>query len=49
VNPAKRIELQPGTITVRFAAPIEPSARSDADRQELQERVRAAIEAGLEH
>ena len=48
VNPSKRIELYPGTITLRFAPPIEPSARSDAERQALLEQVRGAIAAGLE-
>jgi 1-acyl-sn-glycerol-3-phosphate acyltransferase len=48
VNPSKRIELYPGTITIRFAPPIDPAARNDAERQQLQERVRDAIAAGLE-
>ncbi|HEY6007361.1 MAG TPA: lysophospholipid acyltransferase family protein [Geobacteraceae bacterium] len=48
VNPSKRIELYPGTITISFAPPITAAARNDAERQELLERVRVAIAAGLE-
>jgi 1-acyl-sn-glycerol-3-phosphate acyltransferase len=48
VNPSKRIELYPGTITIRFAPPIEAGARNDAERQALLEEVRGAIAAGLE-
>ncbi|HEY6837699.1 MAG TPA: lysophospholipid acyltransferase family protein [Geobacteraceae bacterium] len=48
VNPPKRIELHRGVITIRFGAPITMAARTDADRQELLERVRSAIAAGLE-
>jgi 1-acyl-sn-glycerol-3-phosphate acyltransferase len=48
VNPCKRLELYPGTITIRFADPI-PTAEGDAARSEqLMEQVRTAIAAGLE-
>ena len=49
VNPPKRIELYPGVITIRFAAPVTVIARTDAERQELLDRVRGAIAAGLEN
>ena len=45
INPAKRIELYPGTVRLRFAPPIMIDSRSDA---ELLDRVRDAIAAGLE-
>jgi 1-acyl-sn-glycerol-3-phosphate acyltransferase len=45
INPAKRIELFPGTIRIHFAAPIMIESRNDA---ELMGRVRDAIAAGLE-
>ena len=48
VNPSKRIELFPGTINVRFGAPIPVAAGSSRGREELLERVRTAIAAGLE-
>jgi len=49
VNPSKRIELYPGTITVRFGAPIPVTDGSGKGRDELLERVRTAIAAGLEN
>jgi 1-acyl-sn-glycerol-3-phosphate acyltransferase len=48
INPAKRLELYPGTIRVRFADPIPTTGGGSARREELMEEVRAAIAAGLE-
>ena len=45
INPANRLELRPGTVSVSFAAPI-PTA--DCSERELMEQVRAAIAARLE-
>ena len=45
VNPPGRLELKRGSISVTFGAPID--SRGVAE-QELMERVRAAINAGLE-
>lgn len=47
INPRNRIELYPGTITIRFGEPI-PAAEGGARREQLMEQVRAAIAAGLE-
>jgi 1-acyl-sn-glycerol-3-phosphate acyltransferase len=48
VNPSKKIELYPGVITIRFGEPIMAEARNETERQQLLERVQAAIDAGLE-
>lgn len=48
VNPCKRIELYPGTITVRFGDPISTAEKGGAQREQLMGQVRAAIAAGLE-
>lgn len=47
VNPSKRMELYPGTITIRFADPIETAGKKGAQRDQLLEEVKAAIDAGL--
>ena len=44
-NPPKRLELHPGTISVRFAPPIPTAGVAEG---ELMERVREAVAAGLE-
>lgn len=49
VNPPKRLEVHPGTITIRFGDPISTEGATGKRRDELIERVRDAIEAGLEH
>jgi 1-acyl-sn-glycerol-3-phosphate acyltransferase len=48
VNPAKRLELYPGTITIRFADPIPATGEDGARHGQLMEQVRTAIAAGLE-
>jgi 1-acyl-sn-glycerol-3-phosphate acyltransferase len=45
INPRNRIELNPGTISISFASPIETAGVSEG---ELMERVREAIAAKLE-
>lgn len=45
VNPRNQLELHPGTVRVSFAAPIDPAG---VPEEELMERVRGAIAAGLE-
>ena len=45
INPRNRLELNPGTISVSFAAPVLTAGVSEA---ELLGRVREAIAAGLE-
>jgi len=45
INPRNRIELNPGTISVSFAAPIQTAGVPEA---ELMARVREAIAARLE-
>lgn len=47
VNPCKRLEIYPGTITIRFADPIVTGGKSGAQRDLLLEEVKAAIDAGL--
>jgi 1-acyl-sn-glycerol-3-phosphate acyltransferase len=47
VNPCKRLEIYPGTITIRFAEPIITGGKSGAQRDHLLEEVKAAIDAGL--
>jgi 1-acyl-sn-glycerol-3-phosphate acyltransferase len=47
INPRNRLELYPGTITIRFAPPL-PVAGREKRREELMEEVRQAITAGLE-
>ncbi len=48
INPAKQFLLYPGTMKVRFGAPIITGKGAGISRDELPERVRQAIEAGLE-
>jgi 1-acyl-sn-glycerol-3-phosphate acyltransferase len=48
VNPKNRLELYPGTITIRFADPIPAAAGGGRERERLMEEVRQAIAAGLE-
>lgn len=47
VNPCKKLEIYPGTITIRFAEPIMTGGKSGAQRDHLLEEVKAAIDAGL--
>ena len=47
VNPCKRLEIYPGTITIRFGEPIPTERRRGAQRDRLMEEVKAAIEAGF--
>lgn len=44
-NPRNRLELHPGTISIRFAPPITTAGLAEV---ELMERVREAVAAGLE-
>lgn len=48
INPRNRIELYPGTLHIRFAAPIATAGRG-RQRDELMTEVRQAIAAGLEY
>lgn len=48
VNPPKRLEINPGKITIRFGDPIPTEGATGKRRDELIDRVKAAIEAGLE-
>ncbi|BDV44507.1 1-acyl-sn-glycerol-3-phosphate acyltransferase [Geotalea uraniireducens] len=48
VNPRNKLELHTGTISVRFAPPIPTAGEGAVRGSALVERVRAAIEAGLE-
>ena len=48
VNPRKRLEIYPGTITIRFADPIPAAEGGGTRREQLMEQVRTAIAAGLE-
>jgi 1-acyl-sn-glycerol-3-phosphate acyltransferase len=48
VNPKNRLELYPGTITIRFAEPIPTAGGAGRERERLMEEVRQAIAAGLE-
>jgi len=48
INPAKSIALHKGTIRVRFSDPIATTATAGKRRDDLLERVREAIEQGLE-
>ena len=48
VNPPKRLELYPGTITIRFADPIPSAEGGGARSEQLMEQVRTAIAAGQE-
>jgi 1-acyl-sn-glycerol-3-phosphate acyltransferase len=48
VNPKNRLELYPGTITIRFADPISAAGATGKERDRLMEEVRQAIAAGLE-
>jgi len=48
VNPCKRLEIYPGTITIRFAEPINTAGKSGSHRDHLMEQVKAAIKAGLD-
>jgi 1-acyl-sn-glycerol-3-phosphate acyltransferase len=46
--PKGRLAIAPGEILLRFGAPIESRGYAVDEREELLERVRAAIAAGLE-
>lgn len=48
INPKNRIELYPGTIRITFGDPIPTAGVAGKQRDQLVERVRAAIAAGLE-
>jgi len=48
VNPAKRLEVHPGTITINFGDPIPTEGATGRKRDDLIDRVREAIEKGLE-
>lgn len=48
VNPKNRLELYPGTITIRFADSIPTAGVAGKERDRLMEEVRQAIAAGLE-
>lgn len=48
VNPPKQLKLKPGTITIRFGDPIPTEGATGKRRDELIDRVKGAIEAGLE-
>ena len=48
INPRNRIELYPGTLSIRFGAPIAVDAKGNRQRDELMEQVRQAIAANLE-
>jgi 1-acyl-sn-glycerol-3-phosphate acyltransferase len=47
VNPCKKLEIYPGKITIIFADPILTGGKGGAQRDQLLEEVRAAIDAGL--
>ena len=47
VMPKKRFAIKPGLVTVIFHQPIQPE--EFGSREELMEKVRAAINAGLPH
>lgn len=49
INPKNRIELYPGVIRIRIADPIQAEGSSGAQRDVVMERVKMAIEAGLEN
>jgi 1-acyl-sn-glycerol-3-phosphate acyltransferase len=46
--PKGRTSMSPGTITIRFHAPVETVGRSVADRQTLMREVRATMETALD-
>jgi 1-acyl-sn-glycerol-3-phosphate acyltransferase len=48
INPAKSIALRKGTIRICFSDPIATTATAGKRRDDLLERVREAIEQGLE-
>jgi 1-acyl-sn-glycerol-3-phosphate acyltransferase len=48
INPAKSIALRKGTIRISFSDPIATTATAGKRRDDLMERVREAIEQGLE-
>jgi 1-acyl-sn-glycerol-3-phosphate acyltransferase len=48
INPAKTIELRKGTVKISFSDPIATTATAGKRRDDLLERVRSAIEQGLE-
>ncbi len=48
VNPAKRLEIHPGPISIRFGDPIPTKGSTGRKRDDLIDQVRQAIEDGLE-
>ncbi len=47
VNPPKRLQIRPGTITITFGDPIATTGATGRKRDELIDRVRVAIEHGF--
>jgi 1-acyl-sn-glycerol-3-phosphate acyltransferase len=48
INPAKTLKLQKGTVRICFSDPMETTGATGKKRDDLIDRVRAAIESGLE-
>ncbi len=48
VNPPKQLKISPGKITLRFGDPISTEGATGKRRDDLIDRVRNAIESGLE-
>jgi 1-acyl-sn-glycerol-3-phosphate acyltransferase len=48
VNPCKKLEIYPGPIKIRIGDPISTEGRKGAQRDQLMDEVKEAIEAGLE-
>jgi 1-acyl-sn-glycerol-3-phosphate acyltransferase len=48
INPAKTLRLQKGSASIRFSDPIETGGATGKRRDDLIDRVRQAIEQGLE-
>jgi 1-acyl-sn-glycerol-3-phosphate acyltransferase len=48
VNPPKQLVVRPGTVRIRFADPIPTTGATGKKRDELIDRVRDAIDQGLE-
>jgi 1-acyl-sn-glycerol-3-phosphate acyltransferase len=48
INPRNRIELYPGTLSIRFGTPIPTAGKGGRQREELLVDVRQAIAAQLE-
>jgi 1-acyl-sn-glycerol-3-phosphate acyltransferase len=48
INPKNHLELYPGTIRIRFGDPVPTDGAAGRDRERLMDKVRQAIDAGLE-